>query len=74
MRGAGLLRAITLARDVAPQLATAARAAGFIVNPVAPDAIRLAPPLVITTGQLDEFVAALPALLDAIDTPPEEQP
>jgi acetylornithine aminotransferase len=74
VRGAGLLRAITLARDVAPQLAAAARTAGFIVNPVAPDAIRLAPPLVVTTDQLDEFVSALPALLDAIDTPPEEQP
>jgi acetylornithine aminotransferase len=74
VRGAGLLRAITLARDVAPQLAAAARTAGFIVNPVAPDAIRLAPPLVITTEQLDAFVSALPALLDAIDTTPEEQP
>jgi acetylornithine/N-succinyldiaminopimelate aminotransferase len=74
VRGAGLLRAITLARDVAPQLAAASRTAGFIVNPVAPDAIRLAPPLVITTEQLDAFVSALPALLDAIDTTPEEQP
>ena len=74
VRGAGLLRAITLSRDVAPQLAAAARTAGFIVNPVAPDAIRLAPPLVITTEQLDAFVSALPALLDAIDTTPEEQP
>jgi acetylornithine aminotransferase len=74
VRGAGLLRAVTLARDVAPQLAAAARTAGFIVNPVAPDAIRLAPPLVITTEQLDTFASALPALLDAIDTPPEEQP
>lgn len=74
VRGAGLLRAITLARDVAPQVAAAARSAGFIVNPVTPAAIRLAPPLVITTEQLDTFVSALPALLDAIDTTPEEQP
>jgi acetylornithine aminotransferase len=42
-----------------------AREAGFIVNPVAPAAIRLAPPLVITAEQVDTFVAALPALLDA---------
>lgn len=74
VRGAGLLRAITLARDVAPQVAAAARSAGFIVNPVTPAAIRLAPPLVITTEQLDTFVSALPALLDAIDATPEEQP
>ena len=68
MRGAGLLRAITLARDVAPQVAAAARSAGFIVNPVTPAAIRLAPPLVVTADQLDTFVAALPALLDGLDS------
>jgi len=65
VRGAGLLRAITLAREVAPQLAAAARDFGFIVNPVAPAAIRLAPPLVVTLEQLDSFVEALPALLEA---------
>ena len=42
---------------------------GFIVNPVAPDAIRLAPPLVVTTAELDLFVDALPGLLDAATTP-----
>jgi acetylornithine aminotransferase len=59
-----LLRAITLDRPCSGALADAARDAGFIVNPVAPDAIRLAPPLVVTTDQLDSFVTALPALLD----------
>ncbi|GAB3080403.1 acetylornithine transaminase [Pedococcus soli] len=65
VRGKGLLRAITLAEPVAAHVAAAARDAGFIVNPVAPDALRLAPPLVVTTDQLDLFVAALPGLLDA---------
>ncbi len=64
VRGRGLLRAVGLAEPVSVPLAAAAREAGFIVNPVAPDAIRLAPPLVITTAQLDQLVAALPALLD----------
>jgi acetylornithine/N-succinyldiaminopimelate aminotransferase len=64
VRGAGLLRAITLDRPCSAALAAAARDAGFIVNPVAPDAIRLAPPLVVTTDQLDTFTTALPALLD----------
>jgi acetylornithine aminotransferase len=50
---------------VAAQVAALARDAGFIVNPVAPQAIRLAPPLVISTEELDSFVNALPALLDA---------
>jgi acetylornithine aminotransferase len=67
VRGQGLLRAIGLARPVAAPLAVAAREAGFIINPVAPDAIRLAPPLVISRAELDSFVAALPALLDAVD-------
>jgi acetylornithine/N-succinyldiaminopimelate aminotransferase len=50
---------------VAPAVATAARLGGFIVNPVAPQAIRLAPPLVVTRDQIDTFAAALPAFLDA---------
>ncbi|MFC8502207.1 acetylornithine transaminase [Pedococcus sp. NPDC057267] len=74
VRGAGLLRAITLAADVAPAVAAAAREGGFIVNPVAPNALRLAPPLVITTEQVDLFVAALPAFLDAASTPAASTP
>ena len=69
VRGAGLLRAVTLAQPVAAQVAGAARDAGFIVNPVAPDALRLAPPLVVTADQLDTFVAALPGLLEPFSTP-----
>jgi acetylornithine aminotransferase len=65
VRGAGLLRAVTLAGDWAPGLSAAGRGAGFLLNPVAPDAIRLAPPLVVTTDQIDLFVDALPTLLDA---------
>jgi acetylornithine aminotransferase len=68
VRGRGLLRAIELTRPVAADLAVAARQAGVLINPVAPDAIRLAPPLVITEDELDSFVTALPALLDGIDT------
>ena len=41
------------------------RDAGFLANAVAPDVLRLAPPLVLTDAQVDAFVAALPAALDA---------
>lgn len=68
VRGAGLLRAVTLAGKVATEVAAVARDAGFIVNPVAPDALRLAPPLVVSTDELDTFVEALPALLDTVTT------
>ncbi|GAA2163602.1 acetylornithine transaminase [Pedococcus bigeumensis] len=74
VRGAGLLRAIVLTEPVAAQVAALARAAGFIVNPVAPDALRLAPPLVVTIEELDSFVDALPGLLDAAATTTEDAP
>ncbi|GGL25489.1 acetylornithine transaminase [Phycicoccus endophyticus] len=64
VRGRGLLRAVTLAQEWAPAVAAHGRDAGLILNPVAPDAIRLAPPLVVTAEQLDLFVDALPGLLD----------
>ena len=65
VRGRGLLRAIVLTEEIAPAVAVAAREAGFIVNPVAPAAIRIAPPLIITAEQIDDFVTSLPGLLDA---------
>lgn len=64
-RGEGLLLALELTADCAPAVASAALEAGFIVNAVAPDAIRLAPPLILTRAQAGDFVAALPAILDA---------
>ena len=38
------------------------------------DAIRLAPPLVVTTDELDLFVDALPGLLDAATATPKDAP
>jgi acetylornithine aminotransferase len=65
VRGAGLLLGITLSGPVAAGVAAAAQNAGYLVNPVQPDVVRLAPPLVIDHDQADAFVAALPAALDA---------
>ena len=66
VRGAGLLLGIALTGPKAADLATAARTAGFLVNPVQPDTIRLAPPLVLTDAQAQEFLAVLPDLLDEV--------
>ncbi|MBW8486572.1 acetylornithine transaminase [Actinomadura parmotrematis] len=66
-RGRGLWQALVLTAPKAPALEAAARAAGFLVNAVQPDAVRLAPPLVLTPGQARLFVDALPAVLDAAD-------
>jgi acetylornithine/N-succinyldiaminopimelate aminotransferase len=65
MRGRGLLRALVLSAPQAGAVETAAREAGFLVGAVAPNAVRLAPPLIITAAELDEFVDALPAILSA---------
>lgn len=64
VRGRGLLLAIALTEPVAARVAAAVLEAGFIVNDVQPDAIRLAPPLILTEADADAFLTALPALLD----------
>ncbi|MEO7000139.1 MAG: acetylornithine transaminase [Terracoccus sp.] len=63
VRGIGLMAAITLDEPIAPAVATAARNAGFIINAVAPQAIRLVPPLILTTTQLDTFLDVLPTFV-----------
>jgi acetylornithine aminotransferase len=63
IRGRGLLLAVELTRPVAAQAAGAALDAGFILNPVSLDALRLAPPLVLTGDQAGAFVDALPSVL-----------
>jgi len=63
VRGRGLLRGIVLSAESAKPVEAAARDAGFLINAAAPDVIRLAPPLVITEAQIDDFLAALPNVL-----------
>jgi acetylornithine/N-succinyldiaminopimelate aminotransferase len=64
VRGRGLLRGVVLTAAAAKAAEAAAREAGFLVNAAVPDVIRLAPPLLITEAQIDEFLAALPDVLD----------
>ncbi|ACZ22145.1 acetylornithine/succinylornithine aminotransferase [Sanguibacter keddieii DSM 10542] len=61
-RGEGLLVAVELSAPVSAVVAARALDAGFIVNPVTPTALRLAPPLILTREQADDFVAFLAAL------------
>ena len=69
VRGLGLWLGVVLAAPVAAAVEAGARDAGFLVNAAAPDVVRLAPPLVVTTAQLDAFADALPAVLDAVRVP-----
>ncbi|MEV5711548.1 acetylornithine transaminase [Actinoallomurus sp. NPDC052274] len=65
VRGRGLWRAIVLTEPKSAAVEAAARDAGFLVNAVAPQAVRLAPPLIITADEADSFIAALPGILGA---------
>jgi acetylornithine aminotransferase len=64
VRGQGLLLAIQLRGPAAARVADAALDAGYIVNAVNPDSIRICPPLVLTADQAREFLGALPTILD----------
>ncbi|MGH3620644.1 MAG: acetylornithine transaminase [Sciscionella sp.] len=65
VRGAGLLLGVGLRKPVASAVVAAAAEAGYLVNAVTRDAIRLAPPLVLTNAQAARFVADLPTVLDS---------
>ena len=54
VRGRGLLIAATIAGSRAAELEATCREHGLLVNAVAPDAIRLAPPLVISDAEVKE--------------------
>ncbi|MEV0084454.1 acetylornithine transaminase [Saccharopolyspora sp. NPDC050642] len=65
VRGAGLLIGVGLTEPVSAKIAAAAQDAGFLINPIQPDAIRLAPPLIVRPDQVRRLLTAMPALLDA---------
>jgi acetylornithine aminotransferase len=64
VRGEGLLIGLDLASETSGDVATAALAAGFIVNNPTPHRVRLAPPLVLSEDDAAAFLAAWPAILD----------
>jgi len=63
VRGEGLLVGISLDAEKAAAVVQAAQDAGFILNMCTPDRVRLAPPLVLTEQDADEFLATWPAIL-----------
>ncbi len=59
VRGAGLLLAAQLQAPTAPEVSQRALRRGLLVNPVCPDALRLAPPLVVSDGEIEAALAVL---------------
>ena len=69
VRGSGLWLGAVLTEPRAAAVNTAARQAGFLVNAVQPDVVRIAPPLILTQAEASQFVGALPAILAAASEP-----
>jgi acetylornithine aminotransferase len=67
VRGAGLLLGIVLTVPASGAVTAALQEAGFLVNPIQPDVVRLAPPLILTPEQADAFLAALPDALSIVE-------
>jgi acetylornithine/N-succinyldiaminopimelate aminotransferase len=65
VRGSGLWLAVALTGTAGTAVAATAQRQGFLVNAVQPDAVRLAPPLILSAAEADTFIGALPGVLDA---------
>ena len=65
VRGRGLLWGIVLTEPIAAAVVKAGLDAGFVLNAARPSVLRIVPPLIITADQLQTFVDALPALIEA---------
>jgi acetylornithine aminotransferase len=63
VRGLGLLLGAVLTRPVAQEVAASAMASGLIVNAVAPDVVRLSPPLLVTDEEIDQATGILAQVL-----------
>jgi acetylornithine/N-succinyldiaminopimelate aminotransferase len=64
VRGRGLMVAAVLSEDIAPRVARAGLETGVIVNAVGQRVLRMVPPLILTTEQVDEAVRRLDAALE----------
>jgi len=67
VRGSGLLLGAVLAAPVASEVAERCRAQHLVLNAVAPDVLRLAPPLTISAQEVDAALAIIiPAITAAV--------
>jgi acetylornithine aminotransferase len=66
VRGAGLLLAAQLEAPVARDVAALALERGLLVNAVRPDAIRVAPPLLVGDDEIDTALGILAGALGEV--------
>jgi acetylornithine/N-succinyldiaminopimelate aminotransferase len=65
VRGQGLLLAAQLSDEGAKEVSSGALRAGLLVNAVRPDAVRVAPPLLVSDAEIDEALAILREVMTA---------
>jgi acetylornithine/N-succinyldiaminopimelate aminotransferase len=65
-RGAGLLIGVGLTKPVAHEVVDAAFALGLIVNAAGDSSIRIAPPLIVSDAEIDEFTLKFTKALEAV--------
>ncbi|HEV3125226.1 MAG TPA: aspartate aminotransferase family protein [Candidatus Dormibacteraeota bacterium] len=61
VRGRGLMLAVVLGDDLAPQVARACLTTGVVINAIGQRVLRLVPPLILTETQADEAVHRIEA-------------
>ena len=66
VRGLGLLLAIQLNGEIAPQLVGRCNEEGLLLNPLRPNAVRLMPPLNVSADEVDEALGKLEAALKEV--------
>ncbi|MGW6059469.1 acetylornithine transaminase [Streptomyces sp. NPDC055189] len=66
VRGTGLLLGVVLDGKIAGRVQQAAQDNGLLVNAVAPDVIRLAPPLTVSDREVDTFLDGFRAALTVV--------
>ncbi len=72
VRGLGLMIAVALSVDAGP-VVDACRGGGLLINAVQPKTLRIAPPLIVTTAEVDEAVRILGTVLAAVEAPAPAQ-
>ena len=63
VRGMGLLLALDLKRDIAPEIAARAMERGLLVNAPRPDSLRFMPALTVSDGEIDQMSDILDGVL-----------
>jgi len=74
VRGEGLLLAVELRAERAPDVVRLGLEQGVLLNATGPTTIRLAPPLTLSEAEAEEALAKLKRALDRLDAPEVTQP